>query len=430
MDSRIKYFTFLIYCILIIGALSNNSILQVIGCMTCLIYLSITTIQRGLCCVMAMIPNTAIFSVSGISVLGVAFAILLIKLLIRQNWRLGIGTYYLISFLYLLILGVSRFFDGNIHDFIMILQLFIVIFTWLCVLKNLNVKLIGKYINFFCYGCLLMSLGMIVQYFLQNDTIGRFCAILDDSNYTGAVMCVLFGICLLSYCFNLSLKNNKRYLCLAIIMGLATGSRGYILSISVILAILYLTHSFGANSRKFVLLCLVFLASLVVLYILNFGPIVTVYNNTIGRTITLQDSHSSGQFMDVTSGRTLLWLFYAVYAIEHVDVFLWGRGFFNYHLEENGGFGLAAHNMYISSIIGIGVIGTFLILVLYVKLLKSAYKNHNCNIKIAFSSIFISICINYFFLDGIFDLRLISYIAISIMLMCLYKSKLKQSCRE
>ena len=164
------------------------------------------------------------------------------------------------------------------------------------------------------------------------------------------------------------------------------------------------------------------MAFVFVLYLANFGPVMTIYNNTFGRTTELQESHIEGDFMDATSGRSVLWAYYMLKATSDSSIMLFGRGFYDYHLEENGGFGLAAHNMYISSIIGIGIIGTLLVLYMYFSILKSGYIRKHNKINIAFSSIIIALLVNYFFLDGILELRLITYHAMVVLMMMIYKS--------
>ena len=82
--------------------------------------------------------------------------------------------------------------------------------------------------------------------------------------------------------------------------------------------------------------------------------------------------------------------------------------------------------MYVSSIIGIGLIGTILLLVLYFSIIKTNNCLHNKKLTIAYCSLVIGALTSYFFLDGILDTRLISYFAMTVMLMTVYSSYIKR----
>ena len=372
---------------------------------------------------MAMVPNIAVMSLSSIGLLGLAFVVLLIKLSANQHYGIHVKPIVLIILAYLLTLTATRLFNNNYYDFALMIQVAVVVITWTSLLKKSASEDAFLYIDYFRYGCLLMSLGMLVSYPFEAEPIGRLKAVLDDCNYTGAVMCVLLAVSLLTYCYKLPLKNNMFYMAVAVIMGLTTGSRGFILSTAVILVLLLLTKSFGKRSARIVILTLFLMAVVYGLYLYGFSSITTIYNNTIGRTIDLQETHMEGDFMDATSGRSILWAYYWDEALKDNDIFLWGRGFYNYFLEANGGFGLAAHNMYISSIIGIGIIATVLVLLMYFSILKTNFFKRSQKINIAFSSIIIALLVNYFFLDGMLEIRLITYHAIVALMMMIYKTK-------
>lgn len=332
------------------------------------------------------------------------------------------GLYVLLHCYICLLFLLCVFFDGNLYDFALVGQVALVVVTWTSLLKKMPVKDAIDYIDYFRFGCLLMAVGMLIAYPFEQDPIGRFCAVGDDSNYTGAVMSVLLGVSLLTFCYKLPLKHNLFYMALAGFMGLATGSRGFMLSAAIILIVLLFTRSFGKKSAKIVMVILFLMASVYVLYLAGVGPVVTVYDNTIGRTMELEESHNDGDFMDVTSGRAVLWAYYMAQATKDPCILYFGRGFYNYFKEENGGFGLAAHNMYVSSIIGIGIIGSVLVLFMYYSILKFRFIRRR-RINWAFSSIIIALLVNYFFLDGMLELRLITYHAMVGMMLFIYKSK-------
>ena len=418
-----KAFLFLDFMILVVGAITDLWYIQIFAFAIFIFSVAISNVREGTALVMAMVPNIAIMSLSSIGLLGLAFAVLLIKLSANRKYGIHVKPVVLIILIYLLCLTATRLFNNNYYDFALMIQVAIVVITWTSLLKKATSEDALLFIDYFRYGCLLMSIGMLVSYPFEADPIGRFKAVLDDCNYTGAVMCVLLTVSLLTYCYKLPLKHNLFYMIVAIIMGLATGSRGFMLSTAIILVLLLLTKSFGKRTAKIVILALFLMAVVYGLYLYGFSPIMTIYNNTIGRTVDLQETHMEGDFMDATSGRSILWAYYLDEALKDNDIFLWGRGFYNYFLEANGGFGLAAHNMYISSIIGIGIIATVSVLLMYFSILKTNYFKRSKKINIAFSSIIIALLVNYFFLDGMLEIRLITYHAIVALMMSIYNTK-------
>ena len=408
------------------GGIIENAILQFIGCAIILGMVVISPAEKGILYVMAMVPNAAAYTVSavGVGFLGLSFLLLFFKFNEnKRGRRLRIPEGVVVISIYLLSLSFMRIFEGNYYDFALFVQTLFVVVAWCSILPSLKNNNAIEMIKFFRFGCVLMTVGMILLYPFKEDTVGRFRAILDDCNYTGGVCFVLLGICLLTYCYKLPLKNNSFFMFFAIISGLMTGSRGFLLSVSVMLLILLLTRSFGKYTKKFIFAFFVLLGLFWGLYLSGFGPAVSAYDNTIGRTMTLKEEHTDGQFMDVTSGRLVLWAYYFDKASNDQSILYFGRGFQNYFMEENGGFGLAAHNMFVSSIMGVGIIGTILILIMYHIIAGIGLRKVKRRIGLSFYSLIISITVNYFFLDGMLDARYISYFAIMVILIQLFQQQ-------
>lgn len=427
-DKSVKIRLALAYVFLMIGGVFEIPAIQAVGCLVLLFSIMSSPVEKSLLYIMAMVPNVAAYTITGIgsNFLGLSFLLLLFKILAnkRMGWTLRITPMCVFTGFYLVALSLLRVLSGNFYDFALICQVIIVVISWLTILKSIPLFDCIKSIEFFRYGCVLMTIGMIFQYLFQEDGIGRFRAVLDDANYTGGVCCILLAIGLIAYCYKLPIKNNNRYILFAILSGLMTGSRGFMLSSAVALFVLLITKSFGKQTSKFIFSFLVLLAAFYGLYVVGFGPAVTVFDNTIGRTMTLEETHNDGDFMDVTSGRTILWAYYMTMALKDPSVFVFGRGFFNYFKEENGGFGLAAHNMYVSSIVGIGVIGTILILLLYFSIIRQYTWGLRRRYVLSIMSMAFAIMICYFFLDGILETRFVTYFAMTVMLMKIYSSKI------
>lgn len=425
----IKIIVSIAYLFLLAGGIIDNTGLQLIGCSIILGMILISPVDKSILYIMAMIPNAAAYTVSavGVGFLGISFLILLIKFCGNKcRWYLRISTSLITISLYLVLLSFLRITNGNFYDFALFIQTIFIVVAWYNILPLLKKRRAIEMIDFFRFGCILMTIGMIILYPFKADTAGRFRAVLDDCNYTGGVCCFLLGISLLTYCYKLPLKHNTFYIFFAILSGLMTGSRGFLLSVGVLVLILLLTRSFGKHTKKFIIVFFVLLGLFGGLYIVGFSPAVSAYNNTIGRTETLNEEHVDGQFMDVTSGRLVLWAFYLEKAITDQSILYFGKGFQNYFKEENGGAGLAAHNMFISSIMGVGIIGTILIILLYHKTLAHiGLKKLKGRIKVSFYALILSITINYFFLDGMLDARYVSYFAIMVILIQLYLEQIK-----
>lgn len=428
-DNSVKFKLAITYIPLMLGGVFENIGLQALGCLLLVFFIISSRPQSALLYIMAMLPNATSYTISsvGSNFLGLSFLIVLLKIASGQmGWKVRIPGILLIIGLYLAFLSFTRVLSGNFYDFAIICQAMIVVAAWFSILGSINESGKIQLISMFRYGFILMLIGMIVQFPFQTENIGRFRAVLDDCNYTGAACSFMLGITVITNCYKLPIKKNTFYMGLAIIAGLMTGSRGFMLSSGIILAILLFTNSFGKRTGRYVFVMLLLVSFAYILYLIGWGPVVSVYDNTIGRTIDLQDSYQDGQFMDVTSGRTLLWAYYMGIALADNSIFLFGKGFYNYFTIENGGYGLASHNMYVSSIIGIGLIGTILLLVLYFSIIKTNNCLHNKKLTIAYCSLVIGALTSYFFLDGILDTRLISYFAMTVMLMTVYSSYIKR----
>lgn len=424
--NSIKVIVTIAFLFLLVGGIIDNPFLQLIGCVIILGMVAICPADKGILFVLAMVPNSAAFTVSavGVGFLGLSFLLLLMKISgNKYGWHLRIPSTFVFVGLFLLLLSSLRMLDGNYYDFALFFQTLIVVLAWFSILPSLNQKDAIEIINYFRFGCILMTIGMIVLYPFKEDNIGRFRAVLDDCNYTGGVCCALLGISLLTYCYKLPLRKNPFYIFLAVVSGLMTGSRGFLLSATVLLLVLLFTNSFGRHTKKFILAFFVLLGFSGGLYLSGFGPAVFVYDNTIGRTVTLEEEHTDGQFMDVTSGRLVLWAYYFDKATNDQSILFFGRGFHNYDKEVNGGFGMVAHNMFLSSIMGVGIIGTVLIILLYHSIANMGLRKVKKRIGMSFYSLIISVTVDYFFLDGILDARYVSYFAIMVILLQLYQEQ-------
>ena len=92
----------------------------------------------------------------------------------------------------------------------------------------------------------------------------------------------------------------------------------------------------------------------------------------------------------------------------------------NSYLPEHGGYGLVAHNSFISGLMGFGIIGTALVIFSYAALIFSERPSSKTTAsqKIMALSVLLSVVLGYFFLDGLMDVRLSMYLSLFVMVYC------------
>lgn len=418
----------IIYFILMFGALSDNMFFHIVGCALFFVGLLILSVEKAMFYIIAMSPNLAIivFTNGSTGLLGIAYAIVFLKLLFFYE-DVKISKKMLLIYAILFVITLSRLVDKNFYDFALILQTLIGLIVWDNMIDRYSLQEKKQLLYFFELGCFLMMLGMIVQYFYSNQINTRLSAVLDDANYTGGVLCVLFTISLLAYCYKLPCKYNGFFLASSLIMGLASGSRGFMVSVVGVVFIFAFVGILGKRERKVVYLVSLAGILLIILYQLKVEAVVLIYENTIGRTLQIKNAYSSGSFMDISSGRIVLWKFYCNEIISNCKILLFGRGFHEYYQISNGGYGLAAHNTYISSIIGIGLFGTISLFYAYFSIIRQRKNILKKGEQIILFTIPLSVLIDYFFLDGVLDQRLIIYFILYLVLIQIYESSKRKN---
>lgn len=397
-------FGLVLYLIFMISSLLSNTLLQLIGTILYILVLISLKKEDSVLILVILSPSIAIVSFPwiGVGLLGVGSFILCVKL---QTFR-TFPIKYIAPILIVFIITLSRMINGNYYDFI----LFILVLSTFALCKKIYLdqkfkkkKLIYAY----RYGCMLLMFGMVADYLINGGNNGRFRALGDDCNYTAISLFVVFMISLIAYGYSIDLKNNKFYLIISLIFGLLTGSRGFMLAVGVAFAFFGIRGIVKKGDRRIIVLAIIGILIIIGLYFMNFSFAVNLYNATIGRTINYMESYSNGDFMDITSGRFFLWKYYWANKVTNIKEFLFGIGFYNYYLVENGGYGLAAHNMYLSGIIGVGFIGLLAMMSLFLSFFDrvslGVIKNK------AFLAIPIGVFTEYMMLDGLFDQRIIIY---------------------
>lgn len=407
--SAILFFTFAI------GAIKENPYISICGAFVLLIYILFNNFEKSSILLISLTPNGMILFIpgNGIRLIGLFYFMALVLYIakkgIRPNFR------YIIPYLGIFLICIFKLStDRNIHDVLLITEIFFVIYFFVMILNKKDKVLDRHLYHAFIFGIVLMSIGMLLNKIVYGGS--RMMALFDDSNYTSVPFALLFAI---STFFIFNRKNvvyNLILLFFSLIMGFLTGSRAFVLSLGIVVLSYFIMSFKYKLARKIVFSYIALFMILILLYFLGIPSIVKLYDVIIERTLSLLNNHHDGEFMDVTSGRAFLWKYYLTQLFSSIKSACFGIGFSTYYLVENGGYGLVAHNSFVSGLMGFGIVGTVLILYTYCYFLKKYFvvKKREKR-KIISLTLLVPILIGYFFLDGLLDIRLLLYLSMCIM---------------
>lgn len=370
-----------------------------------------------------LIPNQAIICIpnTSIGLLGVYSIVLLLKII--KNDRTCLmdllkkrGFIYSTIFL-ILLNGLNFFRHGSLYDIAILIQMLIVVITFLSWNKKGDLDIFQSMIDSFVLGCLILCIngciyGMLTNEWMQINTtnrsmILRFKGINDDSNYCGISFAFCSLIFFIKYTINMKYKNLFLWL-FFFALCMFTGSRGALLAL-IIGIIWYIVFSHKLKRKH---LLIFFFITVIFMICVLFIPIrffESIRVSFIERTLAGLINSSGGDFSDISSGRFYLWKLYWQYFLESIQSVLIGFGLFNYGERIAGT--ICAHNVLISSLVTEGVLGTFSIVMIYFQLFISSIRTKKIRMY-AFSLLLVAI-VGYMFLDGILDIRLSFYILIA-----------------
>lgn len=415
---------FFSFALLLFGYLSDSNAIRILGCVAYFSLVLFSDIDTSMVVLLVFAPNMAIitFSRDGFGLYGFGYILAFAKLLLTK--RIKIPRLALMSAIIVLIFGLWRIISNkNFYDFAIFSVVVCSVFTWILyynLSKTINYSALYKG---FLFGCVLLFANILVSVITGNCLPARWSALNDDPNYTGCTLCVLLMTTLIVFCYRLPSKFNFVMMVLCSLFGLMTGSRGFLLATIFGLAVFLTASIFGKKEKKVVLLILLGLLVIIVMYYLKVAFVVSVYDATIGRTFNLNQGYGASAYMDATSGRVFLWNYYWEMIKNNKATFFFGNGFYNYHLIENGGYGQVAHNAYISSIIGLGLVGSIALLLLYFSMVRSNFYLNRTREHRVFLTILLVVLVELFFLDGILDARVVAFLATFISLFHIYLGK-------
>ena len=399
------------FIILAFGSITGKTLINAVGLAVLFVFLVLLKTDNAMLLLTIMTPNSMIVCLPNpeIRVLGFMYLLVYAKLIIEKKEHLKLK--HLILGVLILAICVLKIPNFGVRDLLTCFQTIIVIFYWIALLSKRNVRFNIKTYDCFVIGTVLMSIGMILNKVITGESRTR--ALLDDANYTAVVFSVLFAVSLLFLIFKVDVKKNLIILGYSALMGATTGSRAFLLSIGLVLVCYFILGLRHKIVRKIFFFALALVGVFFILYAIKIPIAVNFFDMTIGRTFALMNNYNSGQFMDVTSGRLFLWEYYLDQLFSQRNRVLFGLGFSSYYFVENGGYGLVAHNTFVSGLMGFGVLGLFTILILYFNILSFGqnYKRNKL-IYITSLTILVAFLIGYFFLDGLLDIRMSMYLGI------------------
>ena len=138
-DKTLKIRVAIIYLIMAAGSLAGVGLIQLFGFLIFLMFVISSNVRDGMAQIMILVPNIAVMSISsGSGLLGLAFIIMIFKIISDRQNRISIWPMCLISLTYLLSLSFLRIFDGNYYDFALSVQVALVVVTWTSLLKKMT----------------------------------------------------------------------------------------------------------------------------------------------------------------------------------------------------------------------------------------------------------------------------------------------------
>lgn len=284
----------------------------------------------------------------------------------KINRKFAIQSFFLVVLSVMTIInGESQFFDA-----------IKIIFTLLFVMTYVDSKTPEiaylDYLSFCSYGCVVPSAVAIVMNPSSLQENSRFALAGNSENVLG-ILCGILIINIICVLLKSEAKNKFEFLCLAVAMlfvGFLTGSRSFLLVIGVgvivIVGILVIRLKMRGFFKIFIL---VVMAGGIAWIVFNNNSFIQSYTNQIIYRITKL------QGMDVSNGRYELWEQYYSVLISHPMLLLFGgMSITAFKIPY------VAHNMILEQIAAYGIIGSILLIIMYLNVYKYIRKNSNTHI--------------------------------------------------
>jgi O-antigen ligase len=269
----------------------------------------------------------------------------------------------------------------------------LIVISIIQILEENSEKFFMDISNAFIIGCVVTCISGIFYPINQNIKLEgyRLEAINSDPNYFSLCMAFSISLLLLKIYNNGTKKTDLVIMLILTLSGLMSLSRGYI--ISMIINVLFFVYLYLFSFKISVLKRIAIIGFLILLIIVMNDYLSNLYSNLLNRTFSEETKGGSG--------RIDIWSFYLNKTFSTIKNVFFGLGTPNEKLFNSDSFSVQ-HNIYLELLSGKGVIGTVIVISIYVhvyKIIKKYIKTIKNNI-IAFIPL-TTLGIGFMFLNGI-----------------------------
>lgn len=371
----------------------NTIYFALLGAAILLLYSIILSSEKVMLILIFLVPNISLITLEArtTSLLGYVFIIIFLKIIVEKR-KIKISYITIMSLLFLIMLGIIRFFELNgLYDFLVFTKFSVMSICLIFFFQDVDYRRGINAILFYIYGATQMLIFAIL-YALKTGTIEkRLLAINNDSNYTALTLVFSVTVILILWIKKQKIPFSFILLILMIVGGLMTGSRLFVISLAFVLSAIILLISTKNVKNKLPILVIMFL--LVIIYYAPIEQIQTYIDYLSNKIINPIKG-------DISSGRFYMWRAYEQIIFNDITNFLFGIGAQDYWIRSS--VGLVAHNQIIGSIVTIGVIGTMAVINVQRAIFMTS-RNKQKNIKSDMLSYIPLLCIiiSYMSLDGL-----------------------------
>ena len=271
----------------------------------------------------------------------------------------------------------------NVYDFHLIYSLLfivLVIFVFYIIIffaKEFNIK---ENVRFLGYGLLISAIYALICQFVApglrligyNGAPYRFMALFFNPNGLAVTCELCIGILAYFISSNNFCKKDLFAFSIFAVMGLTSASKTFLILLCVVLLIMFIFNAKKINKKGWCGISVIALCVIVV-GILKFDTILDM----VGRFVRTDVSGMGlNQFLNIlTTKRFELWSGYINYMLQNPWVIFFGRGLSAPIVGE-----LKPHNVYLSAIYKLGLVGTTILILIIVLMLIDAKKKGKLNI--------------------------------------------------
>lgn len=332
--------------------------------------------------------------------------LLMLGMLLKLKKQLKIPLAFL--FITTILITIPLFYPSKIiFSILLVVKIVIMLIYFYNVFSLIDIKdLKLKYTDYMFWGIIITFILSII--FNSSIIIEKSRFALTDAGGEN-ILGILCGIVALIVACNSIDKVKTKYPIIKIIsllsIGLMTGSRSFLLIVIIGATFILIHEILHGNIKKIIKIIFIFIMLIGLFYIII--KAIPFLNNFYDRFIyRIQKLNNN----DVSNGRYELWESYINVFKNNIIILLFG-----YPNYKDFGIDFVAHNFLIEQIASNGIIGSLLIMILFVKTIKKIIKSRKICINI-YTSILISFLAVSMFSHSMFGIFQTTILIISILL--------------